>query len=736
MIERQQGALTRTNDLERLIIDMESGVRGFRTTGQEPYLEPYRLAASQYEPVAAELRTLLASETDERRILAEIEEGVRQWRQAWAEPRIEYLRQHPPAFREDGIVLAPLPPELDPEVGRQGIKALRRRFEHLASLERDRVAKEVRFRDQVEARLSFVFWAVAIGCSFFLLVGSSLLFRQYRRRAGLLFAGIEAAGRGEYHPILLSGKDEPAQIAAAINRMVGDVGDRDEELRRRAEQLQEARGRLASILDSVGEGVVVADRDGKFVVFNPAAERIIGLGAIATDPADWPSTYGVFRPDTVTPFPAEELPLVRAIHGESPDDVEMFIRNPRVPDGVSISVSGRPIHDGQGAIGGGVVVFRDITERKRAEEALKQSEERVNLALESAHTGAWDLDLVHDTSVRSLRHDQIFGYPSLRPEWGSEIFLTHVLPEDRELVKGRFQEAFASGRFDMECRILWPDRSVHWIAAQGRVYRNDKQDPVRMMGVVTEVTERKLTEQFLAERSAQLEAANRELEAFSYSVSHDLRAPLRHVAGFAELLGRGAADSLDEKNRRYLQTIIDSARRMGRLIDDLLTFSRMGRAEMHLAPVNLAELVAGVRNELGPDTAGRQVVWKTNGLPVVRGDPALLRQVVVNLLSNALKYTSTRPDAEIEIGSYQQAEEIVVFVRDNGVGFDMRYADKLFGVFQRLHRAEEFEGTGIGLANVRRIIHRHGGRAWAEGEVGRGAVFYVSLPLGEKEQPS
>jgi len=235
-------------------------------------------------------------------------------------------------------------------------------------------------------------------------------------------------------------------------------------------------------------------------------------------------------------------------------------------------------------------------------------------------------------------------------------------------------------------------------------------------------------------RTAQLEAANKELEAFAYSVSHDLRAPLRHIDGFIGMLQQRVKMTLDDQSQHYMDVIADSARKMGMLIDDLLSFSRMGRNEMVRLRVDLNELVQEIVRDFRPETEGRNIQWEIAPLPIVNGDRAMLRIVMNNLVANALKFTRPRETAQIEIGCGENNEgETVIFVRDNGVGFDMNYADKLFGVFQRLHRQEEFEGTGIGLANVHRVISRHGGRTWAEGEVGRGATFYFSLPQSKME---
>jgi signal transduction histidine kinase len=234
------------------------------------------------------------------------------------------------------------------------------------------------------------------------------------------------------------------------------------------------------------------------------------------------------------------------------------------------------------------------------------------------------------------------------------------------------------------------------------------------------------------ERTAELEAANKELDAFSYSVSHDLRSPLRHIQGYAEMLARSLEGKLEGKQPHYMSVILDSTRRMGALIDNLLEFARLGRAELRIESVDMERLARDCIGRLGPETEGREVEWKVGKLPRAQGDPSLLAQVMMNLLSNALKYTRTRAQARIEIDGGPDGEGMAAFrVKDNGVGFDMQYAGRLFGVFQRMHRESEFEGTGIGLANVRSIVHRHGGKVRAEAEPDRGAVFHFTLRPSE-----
>ena len=328
--------------------------------------------------------------------------------------------------------------------------------------------------------------------------------------------------------------------------------------------------------------------------------------------------------------------------------------------------------------------------------------------------------------------------------------------EERRLLLERSAEAQSAARTTITFLFGGSLATIVIVVAAGAIARR-------------EIRELVAAEEKISRQNAQLEAANQELEAFSYSVSHDLRAPLRHIDGFAGLLGKHAAEKLDDKGRRYVATISGAAKQMGRLIDDLLAFSRLGRAELRRTQIDHDALVAGVIRDgrYGANGAGPE--WRVAPLPAVHADPALLRQVWANLIDNAVKYSAQAAPPRIEIGSLtkegkkaeggmQKAEcpegtasaaalphstfcippsafkDVVFFIRDNGAGFDMAYAGKLFGVFSRLHAAAEFEGTGIGLANVRRIVTRHGGRTWAEGKVGEGATFFFSLPREEKAE--
>ncbi|MGD0695402.1 MAG: PAS domain S-box protein [Terriglobia bacterium] len=403
---------------------------------------------------------------------------------------------------------------------------------------------------------------------------------------------------------------ERQQAEEALIRDAKELAQSVESLRQQTELLQ-------SILRSMGDGVIVADEKGKFLNWNPAAEQILGLGAMDVPIDRLTEKYGFYLPDKITPYPASQVPLARAVRGEVANKEEMFVRNDVRPAGVWVSATGTPLRDQAGVTCGGVVVLSEITERKQAEEAL----------------------------IRDAREIRLLNQ-------------------------------------ELEHRVM--------------------------------------------QRTAELEAINKELETFTYSVAHDLRAPLRHIDGFSKMLEE-ETEALPDEAKRFVKRIRDGTRQMGQLVDDLLNLARLGRKDLSLHVTGLNTLAEEAADELKKENAGRSIEWKIANLPFVECDPGLMKQVFVNLLSNAVKYTRPRSEARIEVGAFSQDGRPVIFVRDNGVGFSMKYADKLFGVFQRLHRSEDFEGTGIGLATVQRILHRHGGRAWAEAELDKGATFYFTL---------
>lgn len=384
-----------------------------------------------------------------------------------------------------------------------------------------------------------------------------------------------------------------------------------------------------------------------------------------------------------------------------------------------------------------MVVVHDFRARCAAEEALRLAEEGTRQMLESIKDYAiLRLDPLGRVTTWSRAAEMLMGYKA------EEIVGQHIARfYPAEAASNGYPQyelriAAETGRFEDEGWRVRRDGSRFWANVVLTVIRNARGELVGFVKVTRDLSARRATEeeirtlnQNLQHQNERLESANRELESFSYSVSHDLRAPLRHIDGFATLLTKHAEATLDEKGRRYISVISESARRMGRLIDDLLTFSRMGRAQMALADIDHHQLVTGVIRESGFDR-NPGIEWQIDPLPRVHGDAAMLRQVWLNLIDNAVKYSSRSSQPRIEIGGRrgEQDHEHVFFVRDNGVGFDMKYATKLFGVFQRLHSEAEFEGTGIGLANVRRIVSRHGGRTWAESTVGAGATFYFTLP--------
>ena len=314
-----------------------------------------------------------------------------------------------------------------------------------------------------------------------------------------------------------------------------------------------------------------------------------------------------------------------------------------------------------------------------------------------------------------------------------------IIREDQDIYYQHHKRLFETRQHqECEVRMRKGDGTRLWARVESVSAKGSDGGPASRTAII-DITSGKQAEEELdryrqhlealvEERTAELTVSNEELKAFNYTVSHDLRAPLRQMRGFVELLQKRMEDQLDEKSRQYALMISNSSKKMERLINDLLSFSNLCRKEVHKRGVNLSHVLKESVDQISEETKGRDILWKIGDLPTVYGEPLMLKLVFVNLISNAVKFTSTRPRAEIEIGCRDDGSENVCFIKDNGVGFNMDYADRLFGVFQRLHTHDEFEGTGIGLANVRRIISAHGGRTWAEGSVGQGATVYFTLP--------
>src|SRR3954471_17863848 len=510
--------------------------------------------------------------------------------------------------------------------------------------------------------------------------------------------------------------------------------------RREAEQaLAESEDHFRTLVESVKDyAIFMLDAEGHVATWNTGVEVIIGYRAEEILGRSYDCLYP--QVDINQGLPARALDAARRHDRTELEGWRLRRDGSRFLASTVITA----LRHNDGRLRGFAVILRDETERRRAAEDLRQSAARHTAIVESAIDAILSID--HEGVVREWNSaaERLFQYPR-EDAVGRKIDTLIAAPALMALYQQGLAQYLVTGVGSLigrpiEMTARRADGS-EFVIELG-IARIAGSNPALYSCVIRDVTAHKAAvaevgrlnaelEQRVRDRTAELETANNELESFSYSVSHDLRAPLRHIGGFVGMLQARAEASLDAESKELLKGIANAADRMSRLIEALLTFSRTGRADLKRSRVSLDELVLSVKGEVQAEAGRRRIDWRIEAMPAVDGDPELLRQVLVNLLANAVKYTRPRSVPRIEIGAKREEGMVIGHVRDNGVGFDPRYMDKLFSVFQRLHPASEFEGTGIGLATVRLIIQRHGGRARAESAPPRGPAFYFPLPPRE-----
>ena len=495
---------------------------------------------------------------------------------------------------------------------------------------------------------------------------------------------------------------------------------------------EEIRSFLAAIVESSEDAIVGKDLEGKVISWNAGAERMFGYTAAEMVGQSITRVQSPDRPEEEAQI-LEEAKRGRTRHYET-------VRIRKDGQRIEVSLTVSPIRNARGDIIGISSTARDITEGKRAERLIQESRARFSGIIASAMDAIISVDEGQRITIFNEAAEKMFGC-SAGEALGQP--LDRFIPERLRQAHRRHVAEF--GRTGVTTRAMGNLQPISGLRADGEEFPIEASISHIEIGgervytvILRDITERKRAEdqirqlnaeleQRVAERTAELTAANKELESFTYSVAHDLRAPLRHIDAFSNLLHEDFEAALPQEAQHYLANIRNSTGKMSLLVDDLLNLARVGRQELRRQPTPLGRLVDEVLADLQPETTGRKLEWHIEPLPAVECDPGLMKQVFANLLSNAVKYTRPRPVAVIEVGCRRKNGDTAVFVRDNGVGFNMKYADKLFGVFQRFHRAEEFEGTGVGLATVDRIVRKHGGHIWAEAVVDKGATFYFTV---------
>jgi PAS domain S-box-containing protein len=534
-------------------------------------------------------------------------------------------------------------------------------------------------------------------------------------------------------------KDAEYALQRFASELEARVGDRTAALTASKEELARQTALLESIVKSMGEGVLAVSLDGQILISNDAAMRMFGSSTTHDNSRD--TRYGFFLPDGITPFSTEELPLVKALGGENTDNALMVAKHQAEPDGLLVSMTGRPLRDRNASIIGSIVVGRDVTEIERGVEASR----RLASVVEASGDAIMSVSLEGTILTWNRGAELMYGYAA------DEAIGVPFARLDPTLDKTGIERLLArqrdrTGAIRRDLSVRRRDGSMLDIAASMSPIHDEHGEVTGLSVVHHDVSDMKAAERRIQalndeleervrDRTAALIAANHDLENYAFSVAHDLRTPLRAIAGFARVLEEDYAGAVGDEGGRVIGVIRKNAQDMGAFIDALLAFSAVDRQPPNKEHIDVEKLVRECLDSLGPECAERDVAFHVGHLPPARADRASLKQVFINLLANAVKFTRQAEKAHIEIGSWTEPSgSTAYFVRDNGVGFDMSNTRRLFGIFQRLHNPNDFEGTGLGLASVARIVAAHGGRVWAEAEPGKGARFFFIIEPKEVQQ--
>lgn len=737
----------------------EASVRGLTVTGDPAFAEEYERAAKRLPEELASLQKLVADNPEQTARVADASEKAARFI-AWLADTTRLVSQG--ALDRAAIRTRSRDGEILMEDCHRAITAFLNEEERL---EAERRLKVERSQRQLQMLL---FGGSAVTILLTLLLAFSFHRGIGRRFAILTENAQRLAQRRELLPPI-TGADEIVQVDCSFHRMA-------EQLAKSENALREQKQILQSVLESMADGVVVANTMGKFLLFNPAAEQILGTGMTDAPPDNWAERYGVYLADKQTLYPPEQLPLVKAICGETVDDAELWIRHPSIPEGAWIHANARPLRGPDGVLRGGVVVFRDVSQHKQLEAALRESEKRFRQLVEGVQDYAiFMLDPEGRVASWNAGAERFKGYQA------EEILGKHFscfYPEEmkeRGWPQTELQLARSQGRSQDEGWRVRKDGSRFWASVVITAIHDESGRLCGFAKLTRDLSEQKKAEeairqlnaeleQRVRERTASLSQANRDLaqknqenELFVYSVSHDLRSPLVNLEGFSEELGlvcrdvrhllaeselpSGVRDRvlalLDGDMSESIRFIRAGVRRLSHIIDGLLRLSRAGRVEHHCRRVEIKPIILRIVDSLHATIVEQKATVTVADLPPVWADPAAVEQIFANLIANALNYLAPSRPGVIEIGTVDapgkakannsQSSLQTFYVKDNGLGIPAAYQPKMFQAFQRLHPAAA-KGEGIGLTLIRRLIDRLGGSIWFESTEGIGSTFFVTLP--------